>query len=229
MWEKKKGARVFGYARVSTDDQDLSLQIRALEQFGVDKIYTEKMSGKSMDRPLFKALVEMGLFRGDRLVVWKLDRLGRSLNGLTETVEKFEKMGVDLVILTENIDTSTATGKLFFHLMAAMAQWERDMISERTAAGMAAARAAGKKFGRRPAIWHNGHGSEGRMTCLRDMDAAGELRENMGGTWVLVPSAEELMVELNKQKNRSKGDKDIVNAETVRRWTRNGWQGLEDE
>ena len=224
-----KDPKVWGYARVSTDDQDLQLQRDALNRYGVDGIHEEKASGKTMNRDVFRRLWNLYLRRGDTLVVWKLDRLGRTLKDLTEVVEDLGCYGVKLVVLTENIDTSTATGKLFFHFMAAMAEWERNMIAERTSAGMAAARAAGKKFGRRPLIWHDGHGSEKRIQFLRDLNQAGELREVLQDEWVMIPKAIELMVELNKPRNRGKGDKDIVNPETVRRWVRNGWQGLDLE
>lgn len=204
------------------------MQIRALEKFGVDGIFKEKKSGKDSNREALNWMLhEFYLRPGDTIVVWKLDRLGRSLSGLIEMVQLIEDRGANLISLTDNIDTSTATGRFFFHIIAAMAEWERNMISERTKAGVAAAKAAGKKFGRRPLIWHNGHGSERRIAYLRELDQAGELREKMDGEWVLIPRAESLMIDLNRQKNRGKGDREIENAETVRRWTRHGWQGLE--
>jgi DNA invertase Pin-like site-specific DNA recombinase len=228
---KKKNARVWGYARVSTDDQNLTSQIDALKKWGVPDyaIWQEKKSGRNNDREMLNWLLRrIVLRRGDTIVVTKLDRLGRSLTGLIEIVELIEQRGAVLVSIGDNIDTTTATGKFFFHIIAAMAQWERDMISERTRDGIAAQKAAGKKFGRKPLIWHNGHGSERRIEYLREMENAGELREEIEGVTVLIPKAEALMVDLNKPRNRAKGDRDIENAETVRRWVRQGWQGLED-
>lgn len=225
-----KDPRTWGYARVSTDEQEMRMQIEALEARGVDGIFMEKASGKNLDRPEFKKMMsELYTRPGDTVIVWKLDRLGRSITDLIEVVEEFREREVNFICIQDEINTSTATGRLFFHFMAAMAQWERDLIAERTKAGIQAAKAAGKKFGRKPLIWHNGHGSERRIAFLRHLNEIGELRERQGEHWILIPSAEKLMVQLNKAKNRSNSDKPIDNAETVRRWTRNGWQGLDLE
>lgn len=229
MSEKKKRTRIWGYARVSTEDQDLLRQTTQLEKYGVDGIFEEKKSGKDNDRAVLNWMLhEIYLRRGDTIVVCKLDRLGRSLTGLIEIVQLIEKRGATLISLGDNIDTKTATGRFFFHIIGAMAQWERDMISERTKEGIAAQKAAGKKFGRIPLIWHNGHGSARRMAYLKELDHAGELREEIDGQVVLIPRAEELMVALNRPRNRGNKDQDINNAESVRRWVRNGWQGLEE-
>lgn len=230
MTGKKKTNRVWGYARVSTDDQDLLRQISALEAYGVDGIFKDKKSGKDNNRDALNWMLhDIYLRPGDAVVITKLDRLGRSLTGLIEIADLIEKRGATLISLGDDINTRSATGKFFFHIIAAMAQWERDMVSERTKEGMAAQRAAGKKFGRKPLIWHNGHGSAKRIAHLQSMDAAGELREEIDGVYVLIPNAEALMVELNKPRNRGKGERDIENAETVRRWVRQGWQGLGDD
>ena len=139
----------FGYARVSTEDQDLSLQLAALQKHGIplDQIYSDKASGSTMERKELSALLKI-LRPGDTVVVWKLDRLGRTMSGVVEAAEGFRKGSIELISLTEKIDTSTAMGKAFFHIIVAFAQLERDMISERTKAGMAARKANGAKFGK---------------------------------------------------------------------------------
>lgn len=140
-----------GYARVSTSDQNLDLQIDALKTAGCERIFTDQESGAKEDRVgLVQAL---GFVReGDSLVVWKLDRLGRSLKHLVETVTELEKVGIGFKSLQESIDTTTPGGKLVFHLFAALAEFERDLIRERTKAGLKAARARGKKGGRPKAM-----------------------------------------------------------------------------
>lgn len=136
-----------GYARVSTKDQNLDLQIDALKEAGCQAIYKEKASGKDLEREELKKLLGK-LQPGDIVTVYKLDRLGRSLKDLVEQVNKFKELQVAFVSLKENIDTSTATGGLIFHLFAALAQFERELIVERTHAGLKAARLRGKKGGR---------------------------------------------------------------------------------
>ena len=136
-----KAPRKIGYMRVSTEDQDLDLQRRALIADGVreDLIYSDKASGAKMSRPgLAKAINQS--FKGDILVVWKLDRLGRTLSGLLETVEMLEQSGVGFRSLTEQIDTSSPGGRMVMHMMMAMAEFERNIIAERTKAGMEAKR-----------------------------------------------------------------------------------------
>ena len=136
-----------GYARVSTLDQNLDLQEDALKAAGCEKIYTDKAGGTRAERPgLERALAE--LRAGDRLVVWKLDRLGRSLRHLIETVTALRDRGVGFQSVQEAIDTTTSGGKLIFHVFGALAEFERDIIQERTLAGLAAARARGRKGGR---------------------------------------------------------------------------------
>lgn len=138
-----------GYARVSTDDQTLDLQLDALK--ACDVIYQEKASGKSKDRPELAHCL-MALRPGDTLVVWRLDRLGRSLPDLVQIVTSLEERGIGFESLTEKIDTTSATGKLTFHVFAALAEFERNIIRERTRAGLQAARARGRKGGRKPAL-----------------------------------------------------------------------------
>src|SRR5690606_2994954 len=139
----------YGYARVSTQDQCLDLQISALERASCSKIYTDHgISGVQENRPGLTKLINT-LQPGDTLIVWRLDRLGRSLQYLISFVDRLKNKGVHFVSLSESIDTSTSGGKLLFHLMAALAEFERSLISERTRAGMAAARASGKPVGKR--------------------------------------------------------------------------------
>src|SRR5271168_5065372 len=140
-----------GYARVSTLDQNLALQQDALKEAGCEKIYIEQMSGAVMDRP---ALTEALSYArsGDTLIVWKLDRLARSMKQLIETVEKLRLRNIGFRSLTEAIDTTTAQGRLVFHMFSALAEFERALIRERTQAGLAAARRAGRTGGRPPKL-----------------------------------------------------------------------------
>jgi DNA invertase Pin-like site-specific DNA recombinase len=136
-----------GYARVSTEDQTLDLQRDALTKAGCDRIFTDMMSGATADRPgLAQALVFAR--PGDTVVVWRLERLGRSLRHLIDAIIDLERRGVGFCSLTEAIDTTSPGGKLVFHLFAALAEFERDLIRERTRAGLTAARARGRTGGR---------------------------------------------------------------------------------
>lgn len=142
---------LIGYARVSTTDQDPALQLDALHSATVDRIFEDRASGAKADRPgLAEALAY--LRGGDVLVIWKLDRLGRSMAHLIDTVTGLEKRGAGLRSLTEQIDTTTSGGKLMFHIFGALAQFERDLIRERTRAGLTAAAARGRKGGRRAVV-----------------------------------------------------------------------------
>ena len=142
---------LIGYARVSTLDQDPALQLDALKVGGCERVFVEKASGAQRDRPELKAAMDF-LREGDTLVVWKLDRLARSLHQLIETVELLNAKGIGLRSLTEAIDTTTAGGKLVFHIFGAMAEFERSIIRERTCAGLQAARARGRRGGRPKAL-----------------------------------------------------------------------------
>src|ERR671917_1025350 len=136
-----------GYARVSTEEQTLNLQLDALKAAGCEQIFTDRVSGARAERPgLTNALGH--LRDGDTLVVWRLDRLGRSLPHLIETVTALAARGVGFKSLTESIDTTSSGGKLIFHIFGALAEFERDLIRERTHAGLTAARARGKVGGR---------------------------------------------------------------------------------
>ncbi|MCX5738571.1 MAG: recombinase family protein [Proteobacteria bacterium] len=136
-----------GYARVSTEDQKLHLQHDALHAAGCEKIFEEKISGTNARLPAREELLDYAR-HGDVVVVWKLDRLGRSLRDLVEIVLRLEQRGVELCSLHEAIDTSTAAGKLTFHVFAALAEFEATLVRERTRAGLAAARSRGAKLGR---------------------------------------------------------------------------------
>jgi len=140
-----------GYARVSTTDQDLALQLDALAKVGCAPIFEDKTSGAKADRPGLNAALSF-VRDGDILTVWKLDRLGRSLPHLIETVNALETRGVSFRSLTEAIDTTTPGGRLVFHIFGALGQFERDLIRERTRAGLKAAEARGRKGGRKPSV-----------------------------------------------------------------------------
>lgn len=144
---------LIGYARVSTQEQNLALQIDALQVAGCKKIFTEKSSGAQRDRPELKAALEYTRANeDDTLVVWKLDRLARSLRQLIDTIEELEKKGIGFKSITENIDTTNSGGRLVFHIFGALAEFERGLIRERTIAGLKAAKAMGKKGGRPQAL-----------------------------------------------------------------------------
>lgn len=136
-----------GYARVSTDEQTTNPQIDALNAYGCETIYHEQKSGKNTDRAELESCLK-ALREGDTLVVWRLDRLGRSLVDLIRIVQDLEARGIGFTSLTEQIDTTTPTGKLIFHLFGALSEFERNLIRERTMAGLKAARARGKNGGR---------------------------------------------------------------------------------
>jgi DNA invertase Pin-like site-specific DNA recombinase len=142
---------LIGYARVSTNEQHLDLQRDALLRAGVTpkNIYTDKVTGVKAERPGLKQALSH-LREGDTFIVWRLDRLGRSLRHLIDTVTTLKNQGVAFKSLTENIDTSTATGNLVFQIFGALAEFERNLIKERTVAGLEAARSRGRKGGRPP-------------------------------------------------------------------------------
>ena len=144
------GQRI-GYARVSTGDQSLDLQRDALQQAGCSLLYEDTASGKNTDRPELSNCLK-ALRAGDTLVVWRLDRLGRSLPDLVRIITDLEQRGVAFESITERIETGTATGRLVFHVFASLAEFERGLLRERTLAGLAAARARGRHGGRKPAL-----------------------------------------------------------------------------
>jgi DNA invertase Pin-like site-specific DNA recombinase len=138
---------LIGYARVSTDDQNLDLQRDALRAAGCEKIYEDRISGAKAERPGLALALEVARV-GDTLIVWRLDRLGRSLHDLILLARKLEEAGVGLMSVQEKIDTSSSGGRLIFHMFGALAEFERNLVRERTQAGLTAARARGRKGGR---------------------------------------------------------------------------------
>lgn len=139
---------LIGYARVSTQDQNLDLQIDALTKAGCKKLFDDKISGSSKERPGLTKALEM-LREGDTLVVWKLDRLGRSVKNLVDLVSELHRQSVQFKSLTDAIDTGTSSGRFFFHVMASLAEMERELTVERTRAGLEVARQLGRKGGRK--------------------------------------------------------------------------------
>jgi DNA invertase Pin-like site-specific DNA recombinase len=138
---------LIGYARVSTDDQNLDVQQDALKGAGCERVFEDRASGAKTERAGLGALMNI-LRSGDTIVIWRLDRLGRSLKDLIQLVERLESVGVGLRSLQESIDTSSIGGKLVFHLFGALAEFERNLIRERTQAGLSSARARGRMGGR---------------------------------------------------------------------------------
>lgn len=139
---------LIGYARVSTHDQNLELQFSALNEIGCEKLYQDKISVARNNRPGLSQALE-ALRKGDTLVVWKLDRLGRTVKGLIDLVNQLQQKDIHFKSITDNVDTSTPSGRFFFHVMASLAQMERELIAERTRAGLAAAKSKGRIGGRK--------------------------------------------------------------------------------
>lgn len=157
---------LIGYARVSTQDQKLELQVEALAKAGCKKIFEDKLSGSRADRPGLKKVQE-ALREGDTLVVWKLDRLGRSVKHLVDLVGELHKQGVQFKSLTDAIDTGTPSGRFFFHVMASLAEMERELTIERTRAGLEVARQLGRKGGRKRQM------TESKIKSARKLLASG--------------------------------------------------------
>lgn len=151
MRHNRQVGQKLGYARVSTVDQDAALQVDALETAGCDRVFVDTMSGAVTHRPQLDRLFEHAR-GGDTIVVWRLDRLGRSLRHLITQVQELADRGVGLRSLQESIDTTSPGGRLIFHVFGALAEFERDLITERTTAGLAAARARGRQGGRPPKL-----------------------------------------------------------------------------
>jgi DNA invertase Pin-like site-specific DNA recombinase len=145
---------IIGYARVSTHDQNLDSQLDALQKADCEQIFQEKITGKTKDRPELISCLK-ALRKGDVLVVWKLDRLARSLKDLVEITTDLNQREIGFKSLTEAIDTTSATGRLVFHIFGALAEFEHSLIRERTIAGLDAARARGRKGGRKPSMSEN--------------------------------------------------------------------------
>ena len=166
-----------GYARVSTQDQDLSLQHAALQEARCDKIYDDKASGAKASREGLTRALET-LRENDSLVVWKLDRLGRSVKDLVAIVCDLEQRGVHFKSLTDQIDTATTAGRFFFHVMASLAQMERDLTAERTRAGLDAARRQGRTGGRKRKMTDAKISAAKRL--LQDGTAPSEVAQSLG-------------------------------------------------
>lgn len=179
MTSQANGARI-GYARISTELQHEELQLDALIEAGCLKIFTDKISGSKTDRKGFEEALAY-LRPGDTLVVWKLDRAGRSLRHLIDTLTSLKEREVEFISLTEQIDTSTPGGKLIFHIMGALAEFERDLIRERTHAGLAAARARGRKGGR-PKKLKNGKADLARQLYAQKQMTGQQIADLLGIT-----------------------------------------------
>jgi DNA invertase Pin-like site-specific DNA recombinase len=159
---------LLGYARVSTDQQDHALQLDALQTAGCEKVFVETGSGRRADRAELAKLMEIAR-KGDIIVCWRLDRIGRSLRHLIEMAEQLQKRGIALRSLTEAIDTSTTSGRFLFNILGALGQMEREIIIERTRAGLVAAAARGRRGGRPAAL------DESKIRAARAMLASGEM------------------------------------------------------
>jgi DNA invertase Pin-like site-specific DNA recombinase len=168
---------LIGYARVSTQDQNLQLQLETLRQAGCQKVFEDQVSGTRAERPGLAKAREM-LREGDTLVVWKLDRLGRSVKQLVNLVGELHQQGVQFKSLTDAIDTMTPSGRFFFHVMASLAEMERELIVERTRAGLEVARQLGRKGGRKPKMTESKIKSARKL--LTSGMAAKEVAHNLG-------------------------------------------------
>lgn len=168
---------LIGYARVSTQDQTLELQREALTKAECRKIFEDKMSGTRADRPGLAKALEM-LRAGDTLIVWKLDRLGRSVKQLVDLVSDLHKQGIQFRSLADAIDTGTPSGRFFFHVMASLAEMERELTGERTRAGLEVARQLGRKGGRKPKM------TDSKIESARRLLASGvppkDVAKNLG-------------------------------------------------
>ena len=213
-----------GYARVSTDDQDLSLQLRAFDNANVDEVISEHASGATMKRAAWQRL-RKALRPGDTVVVWKLDRLGRSVKGVLQEIEDLEAAGVEIEVITEHLDTKTPAGRMMLSVMLSFAQMERELVSERTKAGMDARRAKGHVFGRRNSIT----GYPERLQVLREFVAQGGDLHAVSPSHILAILNGEDGVGDDKLKARLRKLRKIENAETFRRWRRDGCPGLQQE
>ena len=169
---------IIGYARVSTEDQNLDLQFDALKEAGCKKILQDKISGVKEDRDGLLQVLDI-VRPSDTLVVWKLDRLGRSLQHLISVVDDLKEKDIFFRSLKENLDTSSSKGKLIFHIFGALAEFERDIIRERTMAGLAAARARGR-VGGRPKIMDEGKVKLARTLMADNSRCVGEVCEILG-------------------------------------------------
>ena len=188
--QKWAAMALIGYARVSTAEQDTALQTDALRTAGCERIFEDTVSGAKAERPgLAEALAY--LREGDVLVVWRLDRLGRSLPHLIETIAALEARGVGFRSLTEAIDTTTSGGRLIFHVFGALGQFERDLIRERTKAGLIAAAARGRKGGRKPVVTNDKlqRAREFMANGLNVREAAGRIKVSKTALYAALQSS----------------------------------------
>jgi DNA invertase Pin-like site-specific DNA recombinase len=169
---------LIGYARVSTRDQTRALQLDALKAAGCERVFEETASGAQKDRPQLAAAIAYAR-RGDALVVWKLDRLARSMRQLIDTIDHLQEREIGFHSLTENVDTTSSGGRLVFHLFGALAEFERSIIRERSRAGLDAARARGRIGGRRPALTDKDL-SAARAMLRDDSLTVGEVARRLG-------------------------------------------------
>lgn len=214
MTDNKK-TRIIGYARVSTEDQNLDGQVKALRDYGCDHVFTEKASGARMQRKVLSRALS-GLKEGDTFVIWKLDRLGRTLKGLMEVVEHLTEWKVDFVSMSDGIETKTIGGRLVFQIMGAIAEFERAQISERTKLGIAARKAAGVRFGPKHSIADNVK----RLKVMQKLQDSGQLE---------AIDAKQAIELLNKADPSAKP---IAAPQTFYNWRYGGYKGLiriEDE
>jgi len=193
-FENKGKIMIIGYARVSTQEQNLSLQVDALKNVGCEKIYEDQISGSKSEREGLRAAFE-NLRSDDTFVVWKLDRLGRSLKHLITLVNQLEERGVHFKSITDSIDTSTAAGKFFFHVMASLAEMERELIKERTKAGLEAARLKGRIGGRKRAMTNSKIASAKKLLKAGALakDVAADLNISVATLYRYIPAAQQLI------------------------------------
>lgn len=206
----QRNPRIWAYCRVSTHEQDLGLQIAAMQKYGVEEhlIIQEKASGGTMKRVELQNLIRAAR-EGDTIVVWKLDRFGRTLIGVIETCELLAKRGINIVSLTEKIDTTSAIGRAFFQIILVIAELERGLISERTKAGIAKRRAEGVRFGKP----HSIKDFQKRLEKFAELRDSGELYRM---------KAKEIVAALNAADTKAPF---IGNVETYRKWKREGFPG----
>jgi DNA invertase Pin-like site-specific DNA recombinase len=192
---------LIGYARVSTTDQNLALQKEALEKAGCERIYEDTISGTRTDRPGLAKALEM-LRSGDTLVVWKLDRLGRSVKNLITLVEELNAKSIHFKSLTDSIDTSTPSGRFFFHVMASLAQMERELIVERTRAGLEVARALGRTGGRKRSMTDSKITSAKRLLAsgVPPRDVAKDLGVSLATLYRWIPASDQIDLQIVPKK-----------------------------
>jgi DNA invertase Pin-like site-specific DNA recombinase len=192
---------LIGYARVSTTDQNLALQKEALEKAGCERIYEDTISGTRAERPGLAKALEM-LRRGDTLVVWKLDRLGRSVKNLITLVGEINVNGIHFRSLTDSIDTGTPSGRFFFHVMASLAEMERELIIERTRAGLEVARALGRKGGRKRTMTDSKIDSAKKLLSsgVPPRDVAKDLGVSLATLYRWIPASDQIDLQIVPKK-----------------------------